>query len=212
MKRFRELTIQLEQKCMNRFVQLLCSDFNSLWSRDLDREKEIEYMGDTTTYCFKRAADESLPAAALSIYPISDSSWRVPNVVPQEFGKLSYDEYNGVLAEFYRLYVEPVARLEGVLAQLTSDEVSDSEILGGENAARHLRIFSSTANKSTGNTHPSDRARWFDFIVAACKVDDPIDIEQLLRLLCEQGWDEESASKLANQFEYSQDLIHHIRK
>lgn len=73
-----------------------------------------------------------------------------------------------------------------------------------------LRRFSGAANKSTGASHPSDERRWFDFIVAVHRAGDKLDAARLARWLHEaEGWDEDSAHKLAGNYETSLALLTH---
>src|SRR3546814_11423754 len=77
-----------------------------------------------------------------------------------------------------------------------------------EESAAALRRFSAAANKATGASHPLDQRRWFDFIISAHRSGKDIGTDRLARWLHEvEGWDEDSAHRLAGEYERCQELL-----
>ena len=75
-------------------------------------------------------------------------------------------------------------------------------------AADALRRFSSLANKATGSSHPSDRERWFAFLIAAHCDRGSLNAGRLERWLIEsERWPIESAQGLAVEYELALDLL-----
>lgn len=209
---FKDLVIKANDKDIENFISALTERLsgNPIWSRSEDKENNV--LGVGKIYAFKREKDNKLPSAGLSLFPKDKNiSWYVPNVVPLEYGQLSYVEYNGILTEFFEDLVNPIASELGIRAEITSGAVTDVDILG-EEAAQALTVFSNLANKSTGSSHPCDRERWLAFIYEVCTSGNSIDVGLLERLLIEQGWDEERAIKLVIEFEFGRDLIGYIRE
>lgn len=211
MKTFKDLYIHLSDIAMESFIAKVALNVNKndTWERQPDKENRV--LGIEKTYSFSRLDDHAYPSAGLSIFPKKNGIWYVPNVVPIKYGNLSHDEYNGILSEFYNLFILPIATQDDIIVEITSGEISDCDILG-EHAASLLKSFSLLANKSTGSSHPDDKDRWLSFVKASCLSGSNVDTDHLHRLLIEQGWSDEAANKLAIQYDFAKDLIEHIGK
>ena len=71
-----------------------------------------------------------------------------------------------------------------------------------------FRTFLLAANKSTGLAHPSDRERWFRFLIIAYKESIDLDSETLIRwLMEEERWPEDKAFELALNYEIGHELL-----
>jgi hypothetical protein len=93
------------------------------------------------------------------------------------------------------------------VAELTEPE-ADLELWLPAGAADKLRVFCKVANKRTGSSHPSDRDRWYDFIVAAHEAEAEFTASTLVQWLREEGgWDDELANKLACEYEFARGLL-----
>lgn len=172
------------------------------WSFDAERSEELRRnaVGDRRVLAFTRATTHDLPAAGLSLWS-HDEGFYVPNVVPLEAGELTHAQYNAVLGDFADRVVRPVAARASFRIEITDGRQQLSDWIPAE-AARKLRAFSAAANKSTGSTHPMDRQRWFEFILAVHRSGSQLDTDRLARWLNEvDRWDEESAYRLAGEFE-----------
>ncbi len=134
-------------------------------------------------------------------------SLSVTNVVPRQAGSLSRDQYNAILAEFHERFVVPAAKITGANIEITADEKGIDAWLSAE-AAEKLRRFSTAANKITGSSHPSDKDRWFSFILAAHEGGSELDPTTLSRWLIEtERWSESVAGELTVEYEFGRELL-----
>jgi hypothetical protein len=183
------------------------------WSFDAERSEELRRnsVGDRTVLAFTRAPTEDLPAAGLSLWS-HDDGFYVPNVVPLEMGEFTHAQYNEVLGDFANRVVRPVAARARFRIEITDGRQQLSDWIPSE-AAQKLRAFSDAANKSSGSTHPMDRQRWFDFILAVHRSCSQLDTDRLARWLHEvDRWDEESAHRLAGEFEQYISILEYADK
>lgn len=210
MKTFKDLFIRTGDSGILEYIERVTRALEEPWERAYENEENSKYLGEIA-FSFTRKADSTLPAAGLSIFQKDSATWYVPNVVPVESGKLSYDEYNSIISEFYDKFLEPVSEACNIGVEITSGNLRDEDIVG-ENAAKLLSRFSKLANKSSGSSHPMDRERWFAFVVEASKLQFDIDTGNLKRLLVQQGWSEESALDLVIEFEFGVDLIRYMER
>jgi hypothetical protein len=183
------------------------------WSVDLEESAEAMSRSLTTEdiVLFRREATTDFPAASLMLWETPDG-YKVPNVVPRDYGSLTITQYNAVLSDFVARVAAPVVGGFGFTV-VTSQAFQKLEDLLSKDAAEKLRRFSGAANKSTGAAHPLDQKRWFDFLVAAHRAGTKLSADTLARWLHEvDGWDEESAHRLAGDFETAIDLLDHYDK
>ena len=85
-------------------------------------------------------------------------------------------------------------------------------ILANKETADKLKKWESLCNRSTGNSHPYDRERWFDFIKTAVDTDSSLTVGDLEQWLTEEkNWfvDEENSitEGIVLDFEYGIDLL-----
>jgi hypothetical protein len=178
------------------------------WHVDLDRSAEVSSNGlsPKEVILFRREGDEALPAAGLTLFE-TDDGYYVPNIVPLKTSSLTFVEYNKILNDFIRSVATPAAEKLGFSITTTSPEQTLEDWLPPE-ADKKLRVFSGSANKSTGSSHPSDKRRWLDFIVAVHRSKKKIDSGLLARWLHEaEGWREDSAQELAIEYEQALELL-----
>lgn len=178
------------------------------WRVDPERSAEIARNAVTSedVILFRREAGDDYPAAGLTLWG-TDDGYRVPNIVPLETGSLTFAQYNTILADFIEHIATPVVEELGFTIITTKSQQTLDDWLSSD-AAEKLRRFSRAANKSTGASHPSDERRWFDFLVAVHRAGDKLDADRLARWLHEaERWDEESAHKLAGDYEQSLALL-----
>jgi hypothetical protein len=131
----------------------------------------------------------------------------VANIVPKEYGDLSYEQYNAIAREFYERFAEPVADGLGLESHITSGTESITEY-ASEETIEKLKSFSVGANKSTGSSHPADRQRWLDFLIAAHEEDARLNSDILTRWLRSKGgWPEDKAHDLAIEYTFGRELL-----
>ncbi|EGR2987878.1 hypothetical protein DMW08_26210, partial [Vibrio parahaemolyticus] len=199
-----------DDKSIVDFISKVTDNVKSYWSRSYESEENSKYLGEIA-FSFKRSGDSILPDAGLSIFQKENNTWYIPNVVPLEKGQLSYDEYNAIITDFYNSCLTPVALELDIDVEITSDSLTAEDVVGTK-AGNLLEQFSSLANKSTGSSHPSDQKRWFAFILETCKQNKYVNSSDLARVLCEQGWSENSAQKLVIEYEFARDLITYMEQ
>jgi hypothetical protein len=176
------------------------------WERQKGKEKDwppshIEGTG----FVFSRRAD-TLPGASVFVL-VEGSKGRVSNIVPDKYGNLSFDEYNGILDDFLMHGAKPVAQALGVGIKTTAADRPLTDWLSVA-AAKKLMSFSVAANKSSGASHPLDNRRWLEFLIQAHQDGTTLEAGTLRRWLIEiERWPEEQADGLAAQYDFSQDLL-----
>jgi hypothetical protein len=179
------------------------------WAKDSAAEARIRSVDPDgpAVYCFSCTREAGRPAATVFVAEKEPGLYHVSNVVPQQQHQLSYREYNAVLEEFGERLVRPLAERSGLRVELTATQADLSRWLSA-GAADRLRRFTALANKGTGASHPSDRERWNDFVLAAHRDRSELDASTLRRWLVEvEGWPPEVADQLAVEYEYGRELL-----
>lgn len=178
------------------------------WSRNHEAEERGTTLSDKPMYSFACTETEERPAANLAMtFREDENVLFVPNIVPKEYGDLSYEQYNSLAREFYERFVQPVASDLGLDPNISSDSEPITEY-ASEETIEKLKRFSVGANKSTGSSHPADRQRWLDFLVAAHEENARLNSDILTRwLTSEGGWPEDKAHDLAIEFTFGRDLL-----
>ena len=177
------------------------------WSVDLKRSrKTARDPAADGTVLFLTAARESYPEAELTLWE-NDEGYYVLNIVPLGSGRLSRGQYNAILDDFFeRVASKVVTNFSFEIS--TSAAQQSIEDWVSEDAATKLRRFSRAASKKTGISHPADQKRWFQFILAVHRSGQRLDTIHLARWLNEvDGWEEETARRLASKFEGSIALL-----
>jgi hypothetical protein len=208
MEIFRELFLRGERERLIAATEAIEPVLSNGWKRDRATEANMRSMGDDRPeYCFTCSQSADRQAALFFITEREPGVFYVANVVPNERGRLSHTQYNAILEEFYERYARPCAEQAGVQAELTPAQV-DLEYWLSPPAARKLRLFSAAANRNTGSSHPSDRDKWMDFVVAAHHERSSLTASLLHRWLIEvDGWPSEAADRLASEYESGRELL-----
>lgn len=208
MKVFKDLTIVLRSTRSEEFIAALERNLPSGWTRDKEAESHAVGpgpRGHVYIVCDQKGERES---ALVAIVP-REGGYYVSNIVPRQTGRLTHDQYNRILDEFADECIGP---LEKTL-DLQVIRSSDSETLENwvsKDTAEKFRHFSGLANKSTGTSHPMDKERWYDFIIAVVTNQDSLDASTLDRWLFEEdGWDEDMANEMAIEYEQEVGLLKH---
>lgn len=178
------------------------------WVHDPDQESDLRKYssGDEDIIQFRYVGSD-LPQASLTLWA-RESGYAVTNIVPSKRGQLSVSEYNALLQNFVGQVVQPAQSEVGFVQSLT-DPVRKLDSWISQGAAEALRRFSALANKSTTNSHPNDSERWEQFVVAVhLEEGQPLGTDILMQWLVEiDGWDEQSAQKLAIDYEKGLSLL-----
>ncbi|SCX21310.1 hypothetical protein DSM25558_2898 [Agrobacterium sp. DSM 25558] len=205
---FRDMSLHGPSERRAKLREALIAAASGDWDVDLERSAEVKSSAvtDADVVLFRCAGNNEHPAAGLTLWETQEGYY-VPNVVPLEFGSLTKREYNAILQEFIDAIAQPVAYRLGFELRATESRQTLADWVSDEVGTK-LKRFSGAANKSTGASHPSDERRWFDFIVAAHRRHERLDPGTLFRWLHEaEGWDEETAHKLAGDYENARALL-----
>ncbi|SDD30431.1 hypothetical protein SAMN05216345_107359 [Cupriavidus sp. YR651] len=133
---------------------------------------------------------------------------QVSNIVPRKRSQFDKGTYNALLQSFVEEVARPALRGTSATLELTEPYISIYDCLS-KDAAEKLGQFSFAANKSTGASHPMDKARWLSFLIAAHNdVERELTTEFLERWLVEAwDWPETVASELALEYDFAGDLL-----
>ncbi len=193
-----------------RFISWVGEHLTTGWSRDFAREEELNRESAREFYCFACQQSPDRPAATLFLTHADRraTSWLyVSNIVPREVQQLTFDQYNHTLNEFETRFAKPAADSIGVRVELSSPEQSIKDWLSPE-SAKLLRAFSHGANKSTGSSHPMDRGRWYDFLIALHRSGENPNVGLLHRWLVEEEqWPDDIALDLVSEYEFARGLL-----
>lgn len=207
MKIFRELRIRGPHTHLAKLMEYITTQLTSDWCREIEDEASVRRQVSSELFCFQRSTSADRPGALLWIAYHDPTELYVSNVVPSEAGSLTYDEYNSIVEEFYRIFVLPAAPSHSVSVDLGRADVGLEEWLDGA-TAKYLATFSACANKSTGAGHPLDQQRWYEFIISAHITHADLHPDTLARWLHEQeGWSDSMASDLAIDYEKARALL-----
>ncbi|MDE0094468.1 MAG: hypothetical protein OXO49_08225 [Gammaproteobacteria bacterium] len=178
------------------------------WRHHAEQEKKIIECTGTNddVIVFKRDESDGIDAVELSLWS-DNSGFKVSNIVPCELGSLGEYKYNLALQDFVNQVVTPAKKI-------TEFDVINSQSRQGlddwltPDAAKALRQFSGTPNKSTGSSHPADRRRWLTFIFAVHRANLSLNAELLQRWFIEvASWPQDIAQELAIEYEFALEIL-----
>lgn len=128
------------------------------------------------------------------------------NITPLGIKSLSVSEYNEILNAFYEQFIRPLAADFHAKVILGKDHLDVKDYIG-QDGLEALKMFSDWANKSTGNTHPNDFARWCEFVIISFYKENRLSTNQLEGWLIDNGWSVDTAEELSLQYEYGLGLL-----
>lgn len=191
------------------FISWVEAHLTTGWSRKAALEEKLREAA-IAFYCFACEQSAARQAATLFLTRAEReaTSWLyVSNIVPEQISELSLDQYNQILQDFWAAFAKPAADSIGVPVELSPDEQSVKDWLSPE-SARLLKLFSLAANKSTGSSHPMDRQRWYDFLIALHHSGENPSVNLLRRWLVEEErWSDEAAFDLVCEYEFALGLL-----
>jgi hypothetical protein len=157
-------------------------------------------------YGFVAPGTKAYPSATLWLAAPERGDWYVSNIVPSE-GRLTLDQYNTILREFFDEFVANAAAAAGVSATLEKTDKGPEDFFSA-GASKLLERFSIAANMSTGSGHPADQQRWLAFIIQVYRDNRGPEASTLSDLLHQHfGWPEETASILAAEYAFGLALL-----
>jgi hypothetical protein len=204
---FQDLTIKGKSPELESFAREIETSLKDNWSRNRAMEEEVRPLDRSPSWCFAFAGSGEKPAAFLWLAYREPNELYVPNIVPAGTDRLSREQYNSIVQEFYEEFVKDAAHKTGVRAELGREKVELEDLLS-KDTAQALRRFSGLANKSTGSSHPRDRTRWEEFLISAHREESTLAPDELERwLIEEQQWPSDKASDLAIEYEEAMSLL-----
>jgi hypothetical protein len=203
---FRELEVTGDTSVLDDFIDRVSRALPDGWSRNRAREKDAKLVGGHRLFAFHCKDVGRWPAADLFLAR-DYGRFKVTNIVPEKAGSLSRSQYNAVLNEFAEQAIRPAASALGLEVSVTDEHAPITRWLSAE-ATLLLRQFSENANKGTGSSHPLDFSRWAAFLIQAHRDGSELDAQTLLRWLVEEeDWPEDTADRLAIEYEFSHELL-----
>lgn len=207
MKVFKELTIAIPTAKRNEFVSSLENHLPTGWSRDKEAEAYSSKLGSREHIYIGCEEKGERKSALVALVPKEGVGYFVANIVPKRSGQLTYDEYNRILDDFAISCISPLEKALGLTITRSFDTVTLEKWVS-DDTANKLRQFSGLANKSTGTSHPMDKERWYDFVIAVVTKEESLDTSILSRWLTEEeGWDDDVAHKMSIEYEQEVGLL-----
>jgi hypothetical protein len=206
MKTTNELTIRGEQANLQRWLTRVEALLRNGWIRNRVAEERFDRHGGRGPWdcCFSCTATADRPAAGLWVHARGQNELSIATVVSLEKQKLTQEESNRLLAEFQREFVGPAAVEAGVTTEVVQHRSTLEQDLSPE-AARRLRAFSASANRA--DLQPSDRQRWYAFLVRAHQDEASFDPSLLDEWLQLEGWPEDRRRQLIGEYEPARSLL-----
>jgi hypothetical protein len=210
MKVFKELEVAVPISRRVEFLSLLEENLPDGWKRDREAESRVPEIKNKEQIYFVCNSQGKRKAALVALVAKNSNVLYVSNIVPCEPGKLEHDQYNYILDEFATICVEKIAKQMNVVMIRSSGQESLENWISSDSAQK-LRLFSALANKSTGTSHPLDKERWYEFVIALVKNNDSLDTSKLIRWLSEEeNWAEDIANEMAIEFEQEVGLLEYF--
>jgi hypothetical protein len=214
MKTYGELSIDLHSISPEEFGDLAAAAAIGGWARDRSKDEEMKRTGGNGAwFTFTLTGHMTLPSAFLFVTQKgSGTTLYVPNIISPARDRLDYDEYNQILKSFAESVLTPLDAQNVIEFSLSRMDLELAAQLPKDVYDR-LRRFSVAANKKTGSSHPLDQERWMDFLVASDEARVLLDSHTLARWLVEvEGWKNEQASRLAEEYEFGRELLQRRRR
>jgi hypothetical protein len=213
MKSFGDLHVRLKGLSPEEFSDRAAGAATSGWARDrLSQDAKGRGTDGGTLLTFALTGHKSLPPAILFLAEKSPGVLYVPNVISPARDRLDYDEYNDILKSFCDGVLSHVQPPHAVEFDLTGTSIDLAKQLP-ERVYKRLQSFSALANKTTGSAQSLDRERWLDFLIAVVEEGAVLTPNALARWLVEEGhWDDEQASRLADEYKLGRELLQRRRQ
>jgi len=211
MKKFIDLDIISDETSLIHLLDKLKASETNKWSFEKKLSKDYAAnisLDENRVACFK--ANSTRYFEATIWIAINETKLWISNIVSRKISYLGKDLYNIILTDFYNDFVSKYIPNDFTV-NLTSSDVSIEEIANIETAEKLIK-WEALCNPSTGNTHPNDRERWFDFIRTAVDTDSELTVGDLEQWLTEEkNWiiDEDNSltERIVIDFEYGVDLL-----
>ena len=166
--------------------------------------------------CFLKNEEKD---ASVILFPMDSSNrieykFKISNIIPLKIDQLNIEEYNNILMELYIELDKTLKDLiceEKITIEITKDLINIEDVIQDEETVKALNLFTKSANIITGNKHPLDKERWYDFIIKSVenKAYFP-DSSIFYRYFFEElKWPQNVASDLAVEYDNNIDLLNY---
>jgi hypothetical protein len=209
MKDYRDLTISGTRDQLVATAAEIEKILNDGWKRKNQIEEDTRPRSglapDQMIFCFACTATPSRKGALLVLMSNREDNPRLTNIVPDEMGRLSYDEFNYILEEFLKKFARPAADRMGATVETSSGVVTIEDWFHPETAEKLRRFLI----RSHGNTNRTEDYRlWMAFLVSAHRENAKVHGDLLRRWLKEDaGLYEDVADQLASEYQSSQEIL-----
>jgi hypothetical protein len=206
MKIHREVTIECRYEDVPKLGNAISTHLPTGWIRDVQAEAQLN---DAKYLCFSsHNRDGIVDSYAWLVYSQERSNVWLANIVPNGSSHLNVSQYNEIAYDLYESALRPGTEGLGFASSISDEDVDYAHYGISLETIELLRNFSSAANKSTGSSHPRDRARWFAFLIAIHKDRAELDSTALGQMLGEDfGWSGEITSDLQIEYEFALGLL-----
>lgn len=218
MKIYQDLVIKLKPELKDNFIRHLREKVEHLdsWHNRQDVENGFKQRSSAFSFdvlCFEscRYSIDGTDFAGILWMHVKDYGLKVTNIIPTIGNHLSHDQYNFILNDFKRQYIDQLAKDYQAEVYLSKDYF-DMEDHIGKKALEKLLYFSDTSNRSTGRSHHMDFQKWADFIFTVHLEHKHLSADDLCNWLIEQGWWDKTASDLSLDYEYALLLLEEYDK
>lgn len=206
MKVFQQLELQGPKPVLTKAIEVISDSLDDGWIRNYDKERWLSSEGSDEQYGFSCSKQLMREAADLWLLYHDDERLYVSNIIPQETNRLSMEQYNVIISEFYERFAKPAAKSLELTHTLTPATKPIEAWLSKETAAK-LRRFSNISNKTIGSSYPNDREGWLDFLVAAHSEAKTMSSDILAQWLIQNHWFEDVAHKLSTEYQFAHSLL-----
>ena len=178
----------------------LKDNVNPPWQLDREWEEEIKNRTDyeTEIIAFSRESIDEAGSSYLCLWNDTYMDWRIPNVVPQDFGnRFTICQYNDILNDFIEFVLSPVLDSLNTEIVITPRRLKLQDLMSAE-SINLLQAFLSLGDGGVSIMHPNDEQRLCRFIWSLHEHDKSFDADLFRRWLEEaHSWPNEHASNLA---------------
>lgn len=199
---FQELTIFEAAARFDELGAELLLHLQAPWSRELhlDVHESFGYQS------YRRTEADGGPDLRVVLHPHA-ADVVVANIAPVYSDDLTESEYNSALVEFAAEVLDAATTALGLRYEVTRPVIVMADLLGRALHAQ-LKDFSANADKDrSAYLRAEDLERWVAFLVSTGKADTVIPSPDLARWLEADGWSDDWARKLCDEYEFAHEVM-----
>ncbi len=201
---FQDVSFVYPLKESNRLRDSLSEATTPPWRLDIEREKDLRSRSenDTEVISFSRDSLNGIPASYTSLWCPDSRNWRVPNVVPVDYGtRFTIHQYNELLDDFLTMVLKPVLRSLNVKCDVSPRRLCLKEMLS-EASQSAFQAYLSLGQPYSCALHPKDEQRLCEFIWCLHEQEEHFDPDLFRRWLKEaMHWPNDYADGLATRID-----------